>query len=419
MLRGYFCDPIIRVICRNLIFSPYPAINIMYRNAALKCLHLLILCLPGFVMAQEEGLSGSPAKTDKAGKGPRPSRNFMFTPFLAPSFAPETDLMINAGGLISWSFDKTDTTLQRTALPFFLGYSTNGSFAANVRPSLFSRGDRLRLNGDIWLRDMPDNYWGVGYERASTTPKGDSTTAYTRHWWQVFLRITYRIRPSLYGGILVDFNHTNARDLNPEMAADPNILNDGTKISNSAIGLLVQYDTRDVVLNAYRGIFVELSAIGYGGFLGGDFDYQAINLDLRHYRPIRRDGRTLAFQVRSRWVSDGAPWPEMSTFGTPFDLRGYTQGWFRDRAVLFGITEYRHMFMRKNPRRDGSYMSRFGINTWIATGSIAQNYGGLKNWLPNGGLGLRFEVQPRMNARVDLGFGRNVSAVYVSFNEAF
>jgi hypothetical protein len=109
----------------------------------------------------------------------------------------------------------------------------------------------------------------------------------------------------------------------------------------------------------------------------------------------------------------------MSTFGTPFDLRGYTQGWFRDRTVLFGITEYRHMFMRKTPRRDGSYMSRFGVNTWLATGSIAENHSGLKNWLPNGGVGIRYEVQPRMNARVDLGFGRNINAIYVSFNEAF
>ena len=391
----------------------------MNLSAFSRLVLVMVFCLPGMIHAQEEALADSSASYYSPKVRRNQDRNLMFTPFLAPSFAPETDLMINAGGLISWSFDKSDTTLQRTALPFFLGYSTNGSFAANVRPSLFTRNDRVRVTGDVWLRDMPDNYWGVGYEKASTTPKGDSTTAYTRHWWQVFLRITYKIRPSLYGGIVIDFNHTKARDLNPRMADDPNILKDGTNISNSAIGLLLQYDTRDVLINAYRGMFVELSAISYGGVLGGDFEYRAINLDLRHYMPIRRKGRTLAFQVRSRWASENVPWPEMSTFGTPFDLRGYTQGWFRDRTVLFGISEYRHMFMRKSPRRDGSYMSRFGVNTWLATGSIAESHSGLKNWLPNGGVGIRYEVQPRMNARVDLGFGRNINAVYVSFNEAF
>ena len=391
----------------------------MNLSAFLRLVLLMVFCLPGLIQAQEEDLVDSVASNRSAKVRRNQGRNLMFTPFLAPSFAPETDLMINAGGLISWSFDKSDTTLQRTALPFFLGYSTNGSFAANVRPSLFTRNDRVRVTGDVWLRDMPDNYWGVGYESATNTPKGDSTTAYTRHWWMVFLRITYKIKPSLYGGILIDFNHTKARDLNPVMAEDPNVLNDGTNISNNAVGLIVQYDTRDVLINAYRGVFAELSFIEYGRLLGGDFSYRAVNLDLRHYIPVRRPGRTLAFQVRSRWTGGDVPWPEMSTFGTPFDLRGYTMGWFRDKTVLFGISEYRHMFMRQTPRRNGSYMSRFGFATWLATGSIAENYGGLKNWLPNGGVGIRYEVQPRMNARVDLGIGRNINAFYISFNEAF
>jgi hypothetical protein len=29
---------------------------------------------------------------------------------------------------------------------------------------------------------MPDNYFGVGYERARTNPKSDSTTLYRRNW---------------------------------------------------------------------------------------------------------------------------------------------------------------------------------------------------------------------------------------------
>jgi hypothetical protein len=40
-------------------------------------------------------------------------------------------------------------------------------------------------------------------------------------------------------------------------------------------------------------------------------------------------------------------------------------------------------------------------------------------WLPNGGIGLRFEIQKRMNLRIDYGFGAGSSAFYFSFNEAF
>jgi hypothetical protein len=64
-------------------------------------------------------------------------------------------------------------------------------------------------------------------------------------------------------------------------------------------------------------------------------------------------------------------------------------------------------------------MSRFGFVTWAATGSVANNYGEMTNWLPNAGVGIRFEVQERMNARFDFGVGDDTNAFYISFNEAF
>jgi hypothetical protein len=39
--------------------------------------------------------------------------------------------------------------------------------------------------------------------------------------------------------------------------------------------------------------------------------------------------------------------------------------------------------------------------------------------LLNGGVGLRFEIQKRMNLRIDYGIGAGSSAFYFSFNEAF
>jgi hypothetical protein len=55
----------------------------------------------------------------------------------------------------------------------------------------------------------------------------------------------------------------------------------------------------------------------------------------------------------------------------------------------------------------------------VATGSVADVYSEMTNWLPNAGVGLRFEVQKRMNARFDFGVGDDSAAFYISFNEAF
>ena len=64
-------------------------------------------------------------------------------------------------------------------------------------------------------------------------------------------------------------------------------------------------------------------------------------------------------------------------------------------------------------------MSKHGVVAWLGVGSIGTDPSEFKNWLPNAGLGYRFEVQPRMNVRVDIGFGREVAGFYFNFNEAF
>jgi hypothetical protein len=64
---------------------------------------------------------------------------------------------------------------------------------------------------------------------------------------------------------------------------------------------------------------------------------------------------------------------------------------------------------------------------WGGVGSIGADVPSFDNWLPNWGVGYRFEVQPRMSVRADVGFGREflesgnvyVPSVYFSFTEAF
>ncbi len=81
--------------------------------------------------------------------------------------------------------------------------------------------------------------------------------------------------------------------------------------------------------------------------------------------------------------------------------------------ILF-IGEYRHMF-----NKSSGELSKHGMVAWMVTGSIAQDPSGFSNWLPNFGFGYRFEVQPRMNLRIDIGMGRETSGFYFNFNEAF
>lgn len=346
-------------------------------------------------------------------------KNFKILPFIAPSVSPEVGAMLTGGGLISFNLDKNNKIVQRSSIPFSFGYSTNGSSNMNIRPSLFFKNDKNRISGDVWMKDMPDNYWGVGYEEARNPSKPDSTTEYTRNWWQVYLKYVHQFRKYFFAGVLFDYNQTKALDMSPQMQEDENVLKYGSFIRNWSAGLLLQYDSRDMTVNAYEGLFLEFSSNFYRSKGFEKPTYQVMVLDYRQYKQIVRPGSTLAWQVKSRMGIDEVPWPEMSQLGTQFDLRGYRWGRYRDKMMLFGIAEYRYMFMRKTPRKDGNMMSRFGFVTWIASGSVANNFTEMNNWLPNAGIGLRFEIQKRMNARFDFGVGDDTNAFYISFNEAF
>ena len=389
------------------------------RNKAL--IIMLLIFLASHAFAQREGEEKLPFLTQKDSSyvGDLELKNLRVTPFLAPAVSPEVGVMLVGGGLISFKIDPKSKLLQRSSVPFSFGYSSNGSANFNIRPSLFFKNDKNRISGDIWMKDMPDNYWGIGTNVAKKPSQPDSTTKYHRNWWQVYLKYSHQFRDHFFGGLVFDYSQTQASSMSLAMQEDENVRKFGSFIRNWWLGLLLQYDSRDVTINAYKGVFVEVSSNFYRSKTFSKPNYQVLLLDYRQYKQICRPGRTLAWQVKSRIANHEVPWSEMSQIGKPFDLRGYRWGRYRDKDMLLSIVEYRHMLMRKTPRKDGNMMSRWGFVTWLATGAVANNFTEMTQWLPNGGVGIRFEVQERMNARLDYGIGNDTSAFYISFNEAF
>ncbi len=342
----------------------------------------------------------------------------MITPFMAPGYTPELGALLAAGALVSFKTNKKDPLMKRSSIPISISYSTNKAVVFSSQFTSYWMHDNLRINADVWYKDMPDNYWGVGYEKAAGVPKSDTTTAYTRRWWWINPRIMYQLFPSFYLGLSIDYNYTRGRHPSAGVAADPYFLEYNDRPLNGGLGVIVRYDTRDVPVDARKGIYFNFTTTLYGHYLGGDNNYQIYMVDYRQYKTIKRDGSTLAWQVKTRFGSGSIPYGEMAQLGTPFDLRGYTWGQYRDRNMAFTMLEYRYMFWRKKKKQ----LSKSGFTAWFAAGTIFhkwQKTTDLNRWLPNGGIGYRLEVQPRMMARLDYGFGRNTSGFYFNFYQAF
>jgi hypothetical protein len=343
----------------------------------------------------------------------------LITPFATPAYSPEAKFSLTGGGLISFPFKRHEKGLERSSLPFALSYSTTGAFQFTLRNNFFGGGDKVRLTGETTFRDMPDHYWGVGYDLGFNRLQSDSTTQYTRIYWQFSQRLQFRLGAHWFTGPWIDFNRTRASNLNPLMAKDPNILIEGRDNRNMGLGWVFAFDSRDFPLSAHQGAFVELSLLFYEPILGANTRYVAFAIDSRNYLPLGREGRTLCWQARLRQVGEGAPWAELSRVGSPYDLRGYFWGRYRDAIGLFTVLEYRHMFKPGSKASSQRAYSPHGFVAWVGAGAIAPNWSAFSRALPNVGIGYRLEVQPRMNLRLDFGLGARSSSFYINFSEAF
>lgn len=335
------------------------------------------------------------------------------TPLGGPAYTPEMQFSLAAGILTSFRTSRSDTSLQRSSAPVTVGFSTTGAFYSSIKMNTFWLHDKIRGNLNFWFKHMPDQYFGVGYEHINQTVKSDSTTAYERTWVQFNPEIYWHWKNNMFIGTTFDLNYTKGSDASAGVANDEYYIQYNDRPRNLGLGLLFLVDSRDVAVNAWKGWYLALNAMFYGTYFGGQNNYQVYNLDLRHYITIHKPGHTLALQLRSRVATSDVPYAEMSQLGTPFDLRGYLWGEYRDKTMLFGIAEYRHTFYKRN-----NTLSKHGLVGWIATGSIDEKFS-YQYWLPNAGIGYRFEVQPRMAVRLDFGIGRDSFGFYFNFNEAF
>jgi hypothetical protein len=342
------------------------------------------------------------------------SGKLMVTPLAGPAYTPELGFTLAGGIMTSFKTNKSDSLIQRSSAPIMLGITSTGAYFLQSKWTTFWLEDKMRIYADANFKSMPDNYWGVGYESAQNPEKSDSTTEYLRNWFQFYPKILWQFKTNLFIGGIINLNYTKGSDACDAVANDTYYSKYNDKPFNSGLGLIFQYDTRDIPVNAWKGTFVEMSATFFGSYIGGQNNYQVYEFDLRKYQKIARDGRTLAFQLRGRFGQNDMPYGEMSQPGTPFDLRGYTWGRYRDYSMLFALAEYRHMFLKTNGR-----LSPHGIVLFTGTGTIGKTVNEFTDWLPCVGIGYRLEVQPRMNLRIDYGFGFESQGFYFNFNEAF
>lgn len=320
-----------------------------------------------------------------------------------PFSNPEQGFGIGVAAVGLYAPQGTESGNQLSTLTISGYASSEGTYGIGVDNTTFLNQNTWKLGLMARLSQTPSKYWGIGKEAAESE---GNETEHDALYLRLQPTISYQFVPGYFikTGVDATFLFNQSAD---GIALGDNQLDDKT---NLGIILALEYDTRDYETNPYSGRLVSLEHRWYIDAFGSDYHYQEYTFNYREYQRVY-DDNILAFDFFVQGLSDeeDLPWFAMSQLGGDTRMRGYYAGQYRDRYQMTAQLEYRHRFTQ-----------RHGMVVWGGAGNIAPHFNELfeDSWLPTYGLGYRFTFKPRVNVRLDLGFG-DETTVYFNIHEAF
>lgn len=326
---------------------------------------------------------------------------------IAPSYTREASVGIGAMCTGLYRTDRSDSTLIPSDVFASFNASLNVFFVLMIKGNnLFSdHKSRLSYKMEIYRKRL--DFWGIDAESSSRNPK----SAYDRRQIDLKVQYVYHLSRSLYVGAQTHLDYTDARRMiNPEY-----LLGERPQYYVTGLGLIVELDTRNNLLTPTKGYYLAYQPMVYPKFMGNAPSFfNSHTLIGNIYVGLSRR-TTLAFDLYAKINSARAPWTMREMIASDgIRMRGYYMGSYIDNSQISLQMELRQNIYR-----------RLGGVVWLGGASVFSSLKDFKTkeirpqWLPNWGIGARFEFKHNVNIRVDYGFGRHTSGLMFSIGEAF
>ncbi|MBP2831112.1 BamA/TamA family outer membrane protein [Aquimarina sp. U1-2] len=374
---------------------------------------LLCIFLPGSLLGQEverlkEFFTFYPNQKAVAKDSSIYLSKFIAAPVV--SYSPETDFGFGVGAKYLFKFKGSGEETRVSNMPITAQYTLNNQFFLFSGFEVFTNQEKWVIEGNLLFQNYPRIYYGIG---SNTPESAEEQYDYTQFLFEpIFLKQLFT--RYLFIGAGLRYNHIFNTTVKQGGLIDTNRPEgfDGSTSMGAEVAAL--YDSRDVILNAQKGWYMEFTHGEYFEILGGTHTFNLTRLDLRHFFKIsERNNDVLAFQFVGRTVRDDQPFSEYSFFGSSEIMRGYQEGRFVDRDLLATQVEYRKRFGQ----------SRWGAVAFVGAGDVYSNIDTFKfkNLKPNYGAGLRWmlDKSEHLNIRLDWGFGNGTNNLYLGIAEAF
>lgn len=316
-----------------------------------------------------------------------------------PLSNPTLDSGLILGGAYFYSQSEHQKRVQPASMTMVAGMQTSSDSTALVLAQQnYWDQDRWRFTGVLGYGDLKLEL--LGPDESGNGPGTD---------WQVrgsfaYARISREIARNWYLGPILRYV-----DIDQGLIFDssPTQFNANNVIKSAGLGARVEYDSRDMPTNAYRGRLLQVEALFNDPAFGSDEDYQSYNLSYSSYHELSVPV-VLAWQVAGCLKAGSIPlWDTCRV-----NLRGFPATDYLGKSSTIAQFEAR---WRMN--------ERWGLVGFAGAGKINDSFSEFRDddIIPSLGFGVRFKVlqAKRINMRLDYARSNSSEGVYLSVGEAF
>lgn len=297
-------------------------------------------------------------------------------------------------------------------------YTQYNQFLFPVNANIWLKKNKYNLIIDDHFLKYPSTTYGLG----ARSKQGD---AYTLKYNYIRLHQTIlkKIYKELYAGAGVYYDYLwNITELDTIPGVKTSFQKYGSNVKEKAVGIVLKLslDTRDNQINAKSGTYTNIIFRPNFTFTGSDNNWQSLQLEYRKFiRLSTLSKNTLALWGYS-WLTPGKGKPPYLLLpSTAWDDqynsgRGYVQGRFRAKDMIYAEAEYRFA------------ISNNGLLGGVAFANAQSFSKNLSKQLsviaPGFGAGLRIKLNKfsDTNLCIDYGFGTNGSkGIFLNLGEVF
>jgi len=225
-------------------------------------------------------------------------------------------------------------------------YTARAQAIGTVTASVWAADNRWNFAGDYRIMHYPQSTYGLGMHTSTT----EQVTTMDYNYLRAYQNALRRLVPNLYAGLGVQLDdHWNIVSRNgARQVSAISHYRDGVRGRSLSVGptFNLLYDSRANSINPAGGAYISAVFRPNRQALGSTTNYETLLLEGRAYlHPSHRSANVLAFWSYNALTLRGNP-PFLDLPSTGWDTssnlsRGYIQGRFRGKNLLYLESEYR------------------------------------------------------------------------------